>query len=318
MQTFTVAKGIYPTMITPYRDGCIDREAVRALVRFYWETGCDGIFAACQSSEIMYLSLEERVMLVRLVVQTARELAAADNSRPPLMIVASGHVSDSLSDQAEELCRIAAEGPDALILITNRFDVANTTDEAWIADAEALLAKLPANLPLGLYECPKPYKRLLSDAMLRWSIANGRFYFVKDTCCDADLIAHRLEICRGSHLELFNANAQTLLPSLKAGGAGYCGVMANFHPELYVRLWRTDWSSRAASLLQDYLGLAATVEALTYPCCAKDYLNRYRAIPMETAARSADMAQYTAYQRGCIDQFAELSEMIMTKNVFGC
>ena len=310
MKNFKVVKGVYPTMITPYKNGEIDEDAVRALVRFYWNTGCDGIFAACQSSEIMFLSLEERVLLIRLVVDEAKKLAAADRSREPLMIVASGHVSDSLEDQAEELCRVAAEGPDAVILISNRLDIANTTDEAWIADAEKLIAKLPPDMPLGIYECPKPYKRLLTDAMLKWCIETGRFYFIKDTCCDADLIAHRLDICRGSRLEIFNANAQTLLPTLKNGCSGYCGVMANIHPELYVRLWHTDWDSRAASLLQDYLGLAATAESLTYPCCAKDYLNRYRGISMDTYARSADEKNYTPYQRSCIDQFAELSHYI--------
>ena len=307
MKDFKVTRGVYPTMITPYRNGRIDEVAVRALVRFYWERGCDGIFAACQSSEIAYLDVEERVLLVKTVTDAARELARNDKSRPPLMIVASGHVSDSPEDQAYELCRIAAEGPDALILISNRFDIANTGDSAWIADADALISKLPPEIPLGIYECPKPYKRLLSDAMLEWCIENGRFYFIKDTCCDADLISHRLEICRGSHLEIFNANAQTLLPTLKNGCSGYCGVMANFHPELYVRLMRSDLDSREASLLQDYLGLAATAEALTYPCCAKDYLTRYCGIPMETYARSADEKNYTAYQRSCIDQFAELS-----------
>lgn len=310
MKNFKVVKGVYPTMITPYKNGEIDEDAVRALVHFYWNTGCDGIFAACQSSEIMFLSLEERVLLVRLVVDEAKKLAEADRSREPLMIVASGHVSDSLEDQAEELCRVAAEGPDAVILISNRLDIANTTDETWIADAEKLIAKLPHDMPLGIYECPKPYKRLLTDAMLRWCIGTGRFYFIKDTCCDADLIAHRLDICRGSRLEIFNANAQTLLPTLKNGCSGYCGVMANIHPELYVRLWHTDWDSRAASLLQDYLGLAATAESLTYPCCAKDYLNRYRGISMDTYSRSADEKNYTPYQRSCIDQFAELSHYI--------
>lgn len=88
--------------------------------------------------------------------------------------------------------------------------------------------------------------------------------------------------------------------------------MANFHPELYVRLMGMDWSTREASLLQDYLGLAATAEALTYPCCAKDYLCRYRSIPMEITARSADAAGYTPYQQGCIDQFAELSDKFIT------
>ena len=307
MKNFEVKKGIYPTMITPYKDGKIDFDAVRALVRFYFDSGCDGIFAACQSSEIMFLSLPERVALVREVVAEAKRLAESDTSREPLMIVASGHVSDSIDDQAEELCLIAAEKPDAIILISNRLDIGNTTDEAWIADAERLLSRLPEDMPLGIYECPKPYKRLLTDAMLRYCIETKRFYFIKDTCCDADLIAHRLDVCRGSRLEIFNANAQTLLPTLKNGCAGYCGVMANFHPELYARLWMMDRDSREASLLQDYLGLAATAESLTYPCCAKDFLCRHRGIAMETFARSADERNYTPYQRGCIDQFAELS-----------
>ena len=310
MKDFKVVKGVYPTMITPYKDGVIDEVAVRELVRFYWNSGCDGIFAACQSSEIMFLSIEERVLLVRLVVDEAKKLAEADKSRAPLMIVASGHISDSIDTQADELCRIAAEGPDAVILISNRLDIANTTDEAWIADCEKLIARLPEDMPLGIYECPKPYKRLLTDAMLRWCIETERFYFIKDTCCDADLIAHRLEVCRGSRLEIFNANAQTLLPTLKNGASGYCGVMANIHPELYVRLMNSNWESREASLLQDYLGLAATAESLTYPCCAKDYLNRYRGIRMDTFARSADENNYTPYQRSCIDQFAELSHYI--------
>ncbi len=310
MKDFKVVRGVYPTMITPYKNGEIDEDAVRELVRFYWKSGCDGIFAACQSSEIMFLSVEERAQLVRLVVDEAKRLAEADKSRAPLMIVASGHVSDPIGDQADELCRIAAECPDALILISNRLDIANTTDEAWIADCEKLIAELPPEIPLGIYECPKPYKRLLTDAMLKWCIETERFYFIKDTCCDAELIAHRLDICRGTRLEIFNANAQTLLSTLKNGASGYCGVMANIHPELYVRLWHTDWETRQASLLQDYLGLAATAESLTYPCCAKDYLNRYRGIKMETYSRSADEKNYTPYQRSCIDQFAELSHYV--------
>ena len=319
MKPFSVVKGVYPTMITPYQNGRIDEAAVRALVRFYWEAGCDGIFAVCQSSEIFYLSLAERVMLTRLVLAEARALAAADKSRPPMMIVASGHVSDDPTAQVEELNAIAAEGPDAIILISNRMDIANTCDENWIAETEKLIAALPADMPLGVYECPKPYKRLMSKNMLEWCAKSGRFYFVKDTCCDAALIKERLEVCRGTQLEIFNANAQTLLETLRAGAAGYCGVMANFHPELYVQLYhKLPWEGETASLLQDFLCLSATTEALTYPCCAKDYLNRFRGIPMEIFARSNDAANYTPYQQGCVTQFAELSDRISKMLQGGC
>ena len=303
--------GVYPTMITPYRkSGEVDDTAVEALTEWYWKRGCDGIFADCQSSEIQFLTLDERVSILHTVMQKVYALAAQDPSRPRMTVVASGHVSDGFEDQVRELNAIAAEKPDALILISNRMDIANTSDEAWIADTERLIAELPAEMPLGIYECPKPYKRLLSEKMLRWCVENGRFYFVKDTCCDAELIRARLEVCKGSHLKLFNANAQTLLETVRAGVYGYCGVMANFHPDLYTRLLKGDINSSDASLLQDFLGLAATIEGQTYPCCAKYYLNRFEGVAMEPDARSADVRNLTAYQKSCVDQLAELTNAV--------
>ncbi|MDY3862562.1 MAG: dihydrodipicolinate synthase family protein [Eubacteriales bacterium] len=311
---FEATYGVYPTMITPYRkNGEVDDTAVEAMTEWYWKRGCDGIFADCQSSEIQFLTLDERVNILHTVMQKVYALAAQDPSRPRMTVVASGHVSDGFEDQVRELNAIAAEKPDALILISNRMDIANTSDEAWIADTERLIAELPAEMPLGIYECPKPYKRLLTEKMLRWCVENGRFYFVKDTCCDAELIRARLEICKGSHLKLFNANAQTLLETVRAGVYGYCGVMANFHPDLYTRLLKGDINSSDASLLQDFLGLAATIEGQTYPCCAKYYLNRFEGVAMEPDARSADVRNLTAYQKSCVDQLAELTNAIRNR-----
>lgn len=314
MRDFQAVAGVYPTMITPYKDGKVDYEAAEQLVKWYWNMGCDGIFAVCLSSEILWLSLEERVRLTRTVVQTAHRLAETDKSRPPMAVVASGHISDSFSDQVAELKAIAEENPDALILISNRFDMEQVSDDRWIQDAERLIAELPCELPLGVYECPLPYKRVLSEKIMKWCAQNGRFYFVKDTCCDADLIKKRLEWCKGSHLKLFNANAQTFLQTLEYGACGYCGVMANFHPDLYVRLMhlhRTD--IRKASLLQDFICLATIAEASSYPCSAKYYLDRYEGISMETATRNVNVSSFTDYQKHCVDQLAELTEYVRTE-----
>lgn len=302
---FQAIGGVYPTMITPYREGKIDFSAVEALVEWYWKEGCDGIFAACQSSEIRFLSLEERVELTKTVLRKARELAEKDKSRPPMSVVASGHVSDRFEDQVTELNAIAALKPDALILISNRMDIANTSEQAWIADAEKLLQAIDPEIPLGVYECPQPYKRLLTDGMIRWCIETGRFHFIKDTCCDATILRRRLDLCRDTPLKIFNANAQTLLQSLKDGAHGYCGVMANIHPSLYRELIRTH-----SEQLQGYLGLSAMLEGLTYPVCAKYYLDRHEGVSMEYDARSASKEAFTPYQRDCIDQFATLDRFM--------
>ena len=308
---FHVTEGVYPTMITPYKNGNVDYAAAEKLVEWYWQQGCDGIFAVCLSSEIFCLTLEERVRLTRTVVQTARRLAKNDKSRKPMMIVASGHVSDAFEDQVTELCAIAQEQPDALILISNRMNIEGDSDEKWISDAEQLIERLPKEIPLGIYECPVPYKRELSERILRWCAKNDRFYFIKDTCCDAERIAERLRICEGSQLKLFNANAQTFLKTMQYGAAGYCGVMANFQPSLYawlVRHWKDE--PQKAALVQDFLCMSTIAEGMNYPCSAKYYLDRYVGIPMELTARSVDHQAFSSYQRHCVDQFAEMNEFV--------
>ena len=65
-----IPNGVYPTMITPYTaDNKIDYNAVEKLINWYDEKGVAGIFAICQSSEIFFLSLEERLELLKFIVK---------------------------------------------------------------------------------------------------------------------------------------------------------------------------------------------------------------------------------------------------------
>jgi len=306
--------GAYPTMVTPYNQaGKVDYGAVRAITQWYWEKGCDGIFAVCQSSEIFDLSLADRVRLTKTVKSTADELAAKDKSRAPMKVVASGHISFDRDEQLTELSAVADEGPDALILISNRMDIANTDDDAWIGDTQWLMDRLPENMPLGVYECPRPYKRLMSDKMLAFCAQSRRFQFMKDTCCDAAVMARRVGILEGTPMRLLNANGQTLLETLQSGAAGYCGVMANFHPELYVWLCRHFHEEpELAQIVQGFLGTAAYTESLAYPVTAKYHLKEQENLPLETvASRTRDERELTDYQKSSIRQMNTLAKHVM-------
>ncbi|MBO5416199.1 MAG: dihydrodipicolinate synthase family protein [Clostridia bacterium] len=307
-----INKGAYPTMITPYNEnGKVDYGAVKALTEWYWEKGCDGIFASCQSSEILFLSLEDRVKLAKTVSDTAIALAAKNPERKKMSVVASGHVSDDFDEQCAELNAIAETGVDAVVLISNRSDIENTSDEKWIADTEAILAALPAETMVGTYECPRPYKRLLTEKMTKWIAESGRFAFIKDTCCDADEIAKRLRILDGSGVGLFNANGQTCLESLKSGGDGYCGIMCNFHPELYVWLCHNFKKyPEMAQKVQAALSMCAFTENPVYPVTAKYHLSHHEGIPMSLYARSADRRTLTNYYKLCVDQMKLITDEI--------
>src|SRR5690606_22148777 len=96
------------------------------------------------------------------------------------------------------------------VLLTNRLAGADESDEIWRTNAEELLSHFP-DQKFGLYECPYPYKRLLSMSLLEWCASTGKFLFIKDTCCDIQLLEERLKVLEGTPLQLFNANSATLL-----------------------------------------------------------------------------------------------------------
>lgn len=303
---------ILTTMITPYKkDGSVDYETAEKYVDFYYENGIDGIFAVCQSSEIFFLSLEERVELNRRVYARAKALEAKGNRK--FTVVSSGHISHTLQDQAAELNAIYASGTDALILITNRLDMYNEGDDVFIENAEKLLAMLPPEAKLGFYECPYPYKRLVTPKILDWAVSTGRFYYMKDTCCDAAVIAQRCRQLEGSTLALLNANCQTLLESLRAGGKGYCGIMCNFHPALYAWLGNNfEKEPEKAELIQSFIGTFGFIEGgLPYPLTAKYHMNLC-GIPTELTTRKPDGGKVTDYVKSCMEQMKKATDYLET------
>lgn len=293
---------MFTTMITPYKkDGTVDFELAERYVDWYYESGIQGIFSVCQSSEIFYLSLEERVELNRRVYNRAKALEKQGNR--PFTVVSSGHVSDSFEDQVRELNEICASGTDGLILITNRLDPDNRGDDVFIENAARLLERLPKDVKLGLYECPWPYKRLVTPKILKWCVSTGRFGYMKDTCCDAAEIARRVKLLEGSGFKLLNANCQTLLESMLAGADGYCGIMCNFHPKLYAWLaanYRKDPEN--AALVQSVIGIFGFTEVgLPYPLTAKYHMNLC-GLPTENLSRNRKAGELTDYGRSCMRQ----------------
>ena len=104
-----------------------------------------------------------------------------------------------------------------------------------------------------------------------------------------------------------NANAQTLLESLRYGASGYSSVMANFHPELYVWLCKNINDERA-DRLQEFLGTVAFTEVgLPYPLSAK-YNMCLEGIKTENLSRVRNSEDLTDYAKDCIKQMNTLAK----------
>lgn len=294
-------------MITPMgARGEIDYHGLSRLVDWYLQKGVSGLFAVCQSSEMFHLTLNERVDLARATVRYA-------DGR--VQVIASGHISPDIVEQAEEISAIAETGADAVVLVTNRLCRADDTDGQWQDAVETLLGAIPSAIRLGLYECPYPYKRLVSVESLKWCAQTGRFSFLKDTSCDSHLLRARASALAGTGLRLFNANAATLSESLEYGYAGYSGVMTNFHPELYVALYAAqDRNSEYARRLQDFIGAASVFEKQHYPLNAKYYLY-LEGILAEVNARISKNMKLSHSEKLEIAQLRSLTHHLMEEHV---
>jgi len=159
--------------------------------------------------------------------------------------------------------------------VTNHLDPEKQGSEVFFARLNRLLTVLPASQPLGLYECPAPYRRLLSDEELSFCANTGRFAALKDVCCDLATVTRRVKLVAGTPLNIINANAAIAFPAMLAGAKGFGGVFTNFHPELYVWLYHHHQDNPAlAQELATFLSLAAVTETLGYPKNAKIYHQR--------------------------------------------
>lgn len=278
MNSPTAPAGLVPVMLTPFRaDGAIDFDGLDALIEFYLEAGATGLFATCLSSEMYDLSPEERLTLTRHVVARAGD-------RVP--VVATGTFGGDIQEQAAFIRRIGDTGISAAITISSQLTELEGSPEMLRENLHAL-AVATDTVPLGTYECPVPYKVLLSPDLLRELAETGRFSYHKDTSCDMRDIGAKLDAVRGTSLNLFNANTPTALDSLRAGAAGLSPISANFYPELYGHLCR-HFNDRARQSEIDYLQRMLTVmdgvTRLCYPHSAKIFLQN-RGLPIETTCR---------------------------------
>ena len=270
--------GLWPVMLTPFTSNkSIDFKALDVLTDFYLENGANGLFANCLSSEMYNLSREERLALVEAVIKRV-------DGRAP--VVATGTFGGEVKQQAEFVREIHDLGCAAVVVIGSQLVEQNEPDETLQAKLDQLM-ELTGSVPLGLYECPEPYKRLLSPELMHHLAKSNRFLYHKDTSCDLQQMIPKIQAAEGSNLSFFNANTPTGLDSMKAGADGLSPISANFYPELYAYLcqhWNDAGKSSEIDYLENLLVLMDAVTRINYPMSAKTFL-KMRGLPIEPVLR---------------------------------
>ena len=154
-----IANGVWPVMITPFTaDNKIDYEAVQRIIDWYADHKVTGIFAVCQSSEMFFLTKEERLELAKYVIDHGHEKGMG--------VIASGHVAESVEDQIAEAQAIVDMGVDSYVFISNQFAAPDESEEVVKERIQYLIDHVKAD-SFGIYECPYPYKRVTQRYLTR-------------------------------------------------------------------------------------------------------------------------------------------------------
>jgi len=272
-------KQFIPVMLTPFtEDGHIDWEGLHALIEFYLLNGARGLFANCQSSEMFDLTPDERLQLVSYVLKVV-------DGRVP--VVASGNFGQSVLQQAASVKQIYQLGVQAVVILTCL--LADKQEDDFILEQRiSELLTLTGDIPLGFYECPLPYKRILSPALLSKFVHTAKILYHKDTSLNIDQVRLKNNLCMdASRFGLYDAYMAHAVKSLNAGSKGLSCIQGNYFPELVVWLcqnYNKPTLHREVKLVQDFFTRQMDVMHRDYPKSAKYYLQK-RGLPIAAYTR---------------------------------
>jgi 4-hydroxy-tetrahydrodipicolinate synthase len=273
------------------------------LTEFYIETGADGLFANCLSSEMFQLTDKERYTVTKTVV---------DKVAGRIPVITTGSFSDNMEVSSEFIKKLYGTGVEGVVISTSQPCDELASNDTFKIKMEDLM-KRTGDIPLGMYECPQPYKRLVPPETLKWLSEFDRFVYHKDTCCDMDLLEKKIKATQGTSLGIYNAHVPTGIASMKLGARGITPIAANMYPELFSYLmknWDVKERQKEITILNENLDMMDTIIHHNYPFSAKHFLQK-RGMDINTTGRIVRMS-YSKHDFSKLDMimkvFHRLSE----------
>jgi 4-hydroxy-tetrahydrodipicolinate synthase len=299
-------KSFVPVMLTPFKEnGEIDFDSLTALTEYYLSAGATGLFANCQSSEMFVLSGEERIAITDHVIKVA-------NGAVP--VVATGTFGRDINEHADFVKRIYDLGVEAVILITSLLAQKDESDDILEDHVFQLIHKTP-NIPLGFYECPEPYKRVLSAKQLGAFVDTGRVIYHKDTCLDIEKVREKIRVTsKHPSFGLYDAYMAHAVESLRSGSTGLSCIQGNYFPELIVWLCNNydnaALSEHVSSVQQFFIDQMDVMHA-SYPLVAKYFLKKRGIIKSEFSRIAVD--KFDSEVQADLDELYEKSIRLMNE-----
>jgi len=208
-------KGAIVAIVTPFKDGAVDEEALRELIEFQIENGTDGIVPCGTTGESATMSHEEHDRVVEITVDAVKK-------RVPVI---AGAGSNS-TKEAIRLTKHAYEaGADGALLVTPYYN--KPTQEGLYQHYKAVAEAAP--IPIIPYNVPgRTSVNLLPETVARLSKISN-IVGIKEATGDLKQVSKVVELC-GDDFDVLSGDDFTVLPLLAVGGKGVISVISNIIP----------------------------------------------------------------------------------------
>ena len=234
--------GSIPALVTPFKNGALDLETLKALVEWHIAEGSTGLVPVGTTGESPTLSHEEHDTVIEVVVQAAR-------GRVPVI---AGAGSNNTVEGMRLIRHAAKVGATAALVVTPYYN--KPTQAGLIAHFTALHDC--SDLPIIIYNIPGRSVVDMSPETMGVLAQLPRIVGVKDATGNIARVAQQRLACGSDFIQL-SGNDDMALGFNAMGGVGAISVTANVAPKLCAQF-------QAATLAGDFRTALAINDRL-YP-----------------------------------------------------
>lgn len=218
-------EGIFPPIVTPFLGEEVVYRYLAENVEKLNKSGIKGIVVLGSNGENVYLSEEEKIKVVKTVIQSASESM--------MIIVGSG--CESARETIRLTNKMAKIGAQAALIITPFYYGSKMNDEALIKYYSTVADQ--SEIPILLYNVPKFTGVNLSVEALSALSNHTNIIGIKDSSGDINQLGQYLNEV-DSNFNVLVGTAGALLGALTLGCKGGILALANIVPEKCVEIYR--------------------------------------------------------------------------------
>ncbi len=216
--TNAVFSGSCTALVTPFKNGQIDKGAFCKLVDWQIENGTAALIPVGTTGESPTLSHEEHDLVVELCIQQAA-------GRVPVI---AGAGSNSTAEAVRLAKHGAAAGADAVLVVSPYYN--KPTQEGLYQHFSAVAKAV--SVSVIVYDIPgRSIVKVDDTTMARLAVDHANIKGIKDATADVGRPT-RIRNLIGADFAQLSGEDATALPYLAAGGHGCISVTANIAPKL--------------------------------------------------------------------------------------